>query len=191
MILDLSFPREAAVNDGICSDRYLDEYDKLWFPSIDDLVRIIHKKGPACLLMKRDLSRAYRQLPANFGCVNLLGYWFEDNYWFDLMLPMGLKSSARCCQMVSSAVSYVFTERGFEAVNYIDDFGAVEAEDKAWDAFFELGKVIADFGLEEAEDKACPPSHQMIFLGLQVNTVDMTIKIPEDKFEEIKNVLTS
>ena len=141
VVVDLSFPEGFSVNDGIKSDEFLGQYDKLRFPNIDDLIKIIHKKGPACLLFKRDLSRAYRQLLADFGCVHLLGYWYSDNYFFDLVLPMGLRSSARFCQMVSSAVTYMYNNLGFDAVNYIDDFGGAETPDKAWKAFFSLGKA--------------------------------------------------
>ena len=47
IILDLSFPEGRAVNDGIVADRYLGQHEKLSFPSIDDLVKIIHKKEQA------------------------------------------------------------------------------------------------------------------------------------------------
>ena len=46
VILDLSFPRGRSVNDGIQADSYLGQYGKLTFPSIDDLVKIIHRKRP-------------------------------------------------------------------------------------------------------------------------------------------------
>ena len=189
IVLDLSFPEGFSVNDGIRADSYLGEVSKLTFPSIDDLVKIIHRKGPACLLFKRDLSRAYRQLPADVGNIHLLAYYFQDNYYYDLALPMGLRSSARCCQMVTDCIVYIFSQYDFHAVNYIDDLGGAEAADRAWDAFHRLGTIIRDIGMTEASDKSSPPSHTMIFLGLEVNTLDMTIRIPEEKFKEIQQEL--
>ena len=67
VILDLFFPEGKSVNDGISSECYLGEHKKLVFPSIDDLVKIIHQKSPLVLLFKRDLLRAYRQLPVDFS----------------------------------------------------------------------------------------------------------------------------
>ena len=189
VIVDLSFPENFSVNSGIKADEFLGVPDKLRFPSIDDLIKIIHKKGPACLLFKRDLSRAYRQLPADFGCVHLLGYWYNENYFFDLVLPMGLRSSARFMQMVSSAITYIFNNKGFDAVNYIDDFGGAETRDKAWTAFVALGRVISEVGMQEAIDKASPPSHVMTFLGLEVNTLKMTLRIPDAKLQDIRSEL--
>ena len=129
IILDLSFLQGALVNDGIKADYYLGERQKLVFPSIDDLVKILHKKGPGCLLFKRDLSRAYRQLRVDLGSINLLGYYFRDNYYFDTVLPMGLRSAVCCCQMFTDAITFIFQEEGFDAVNYIDDSGGVETSD--------------------------------------------------------------
>ena len=189
VIVDLSFPENKSVNSGIKADFFLGKHDKLKFPNIDDLVRIIHKKSPGALLFKRDLSRAYRQLPADVGTVHLLGYWFRENYYFDLSLPMGLVSSSRFCQMLSDSIVYIFRTQGYDAVNYIDDFGGGESPDEAWNVFYTLGKIISDIGMTEAQEKASPPSHIMIFLGLEVNTLLMTLRIPADKLQDIRNLL--
>ena len=191
VILDLSFLQGRSVNDGIQADSYLGQYGKLTFPSIDDLVKIIHKKGPGCLLFKRDLSKAYRQLRVDVGNIHLLEYWFQDNYFFNMVLPMGLRSAARCCQMFTDAITFIFQKEGFEAVNYIDDFGGADVQDRAWEAFYQLGKIMTDIGVTEATDKASSPSTIMVFLGLEVNTVQMTLKIQEEKMSQLILELTS
>ena len=186
VILDLLFPRGKSVNDGIKADSYLGIVDKLVFPSIDHLVRIILNKKGLVLLFKRDLSRAYRQLFVDFKDIHLLGYSFQGYFYFDLCMPMGLRSAARCCQMVTDAINFIYFQEGYEAVNYINNFGGVDTEERAWEAFYKLGNIISEIGLQEAADKCSPPSTIMVFLGLEVNTVNRTIRIPEDKFTEIK-----
>ena len=74
-------------------------------------------------------------------------------------------------------------------MNYIDDFGGADTPDRAWDAFFQLGKIIARCGVDEAVEKAAPPGTVMVFLGLEVNTVKMSIKIPEEKMKLINEEL--
>ena len=54
---------------------------------------------------------------------------------------------------------------------------------------FHVGKIINDIGMQEAEDKATAPSHKMVFLGLEVNTLDMTLRIPDDKLHTIREEL--
>ena len=46
-------------------------------------------------------------------------------------------------------------------------------------------------GLTEAAHKSSPPSQKMVWLGLRVNIVDMTIAIPEAKMMEISNIIAA
>ena len=94
--MDLSFPSERSVNDGIFKYVYLGEFYKLSFPSIDSLVEIIWKKGPSVYLFKRDLSRAYRQLPVDPADYPFLGYSWRNDFYFDIVLPFGLRSTNLC-----------------------------------------------------------------------------------------------
>ena len=71
-ILDLSCPKGASVNDGICKDFYLGEPVNLTYPTVDDIAERIVQFGPGCLF-KRDLKRAYRQLPVDPYDYPLLG----------------------------------------------------------------------------------------------------------------------
>ena len=64
------------------------------YPTVDDIVDCIVQLGPGCLLFKRDLKRASRQLPIDPFNYPLLGYSWRDNLYFDVRLPMGLRSSA-------------------------------------------------------------------------------------------------
>ena len=93
--------------------------------------------------------------------------------------------------MFTDAITFIFQKEGFEAVNYIDDFGGADVQNQAWEAFYRLGKIMSDIGVTEATDKASSPSAIMVFLGLEVNTVQMTLKIPEEKMSQLILELTS
>lgn len=68
------------------------------------------------------------------------------------------------------------------SVNYIDDFGGVEASHAdALVAFQDLENLFNSLGLESSPEKDCPPSTRMVFLGLIYDTVNMTLEVPEDK----------
>ena len=45
-------------------------------------------------MFKRDLKRAYRQIPVDPGDIHVLGYKWDNKLYFDTALPMGLKSAA-------------------------------------------------------------------------------------------------
>ena len=42
---------------------------------------------------------------------------------------MGPWSTAGCCQMFTDTITFIFQEEGFDAVNYINDFGGAETSE--------------------------------------------------------------
>ena len=48
----LSFPEGLSVNDGIDADSYVGDRSQLVFPTVDDLVKITHKKAQAVCYFK-------------------------------------------------------------------------------------------------------------------------------------------
>ena len=92
IIVDLSFPRGRSVNNTIPKDTYLGEPCQLKFPTVDALIDLVKLKGQGCALFKRDLRRAYRQIPVDPGDIHNLGYTWRDQLFFDVVLPMGLRS---------------------------------------------------------------------------------------------------
>ena len=53
-IMDLSWPKEAPVNDVIHKCKYLDTYFHLQYPSIDTILQQIKELGPGALVYKVD-----------------------------------------------------------------------------------------------------------------------------------------
>ena len=187
LILDLSYPEGNSINDGIRKDEYLGVEEKLTLPSVDQLTEQIAKIGRGARVFKIDLVRGYRQFYICPSAINWLGYMYKGKFYFDCTLSMGSRSSARCCERVTSAVVFIFkTKYGHFAINYLDDIGAAESEQKAAEAFEHLREILKAMGLQEAVEKTVPPCTVMVFLGIQVNTVELTLTIPLDKWQEIK-----
>lgn len=74
VILDLSYPKGFSVNDGISKEEYLGESIEAIFPKVDDFIQLIRQKGQGCLLFKRDLRRAYKQIPICPSKYNLVSF---------------------------------------------------------------------------------------------------------------------
>ena len=189
IIVDLSFPLGNSVNSTIPKDSYLGEPTELKFPTVDALIAMIKRKGRGCALFKRDLQRAYRQIPVDPGDVHHLGYSWRDQLYFDVMLPMGLRSAALCCQRTTNLLTYIARNHGIAVENYLDDFMGAEVWEKAGDSFQRLGSVIAASGAHEAPDKACPPACAVTCLGILFNTRDLSLTITPDRLEEITELL--
>ena len=68
MIVDLSLPQGRSVNDGIAPDRC-----SLHYASVDNAIEVIISLGRSTLLVKLDLSSAYRIVPVHPDDQLLLG----------------------------------------------------------------------------------------------------------------------
>lgn len=69
---DLSFPESASVNSGIPKDSYLNHEYKLTLPG--RLTHFIRLHGRHCHIYKKDLARAFCQMPLDPKDVPLLGF---------------------------------------------------------------------------------------------------------------------
>lgn len=189
VIVDLSFPKSHAINDFISKEDYLGESTDLIFPKVDDFVQLIKSKGRGCLLFKKDLRRAYRQIPICPSSYSLVAYVWNKHIFCDCVLTMGLRNAASICQSVTNAVVFILFKLGIMILNYLDDLAGAETKSNAQFAYDTLGMVLSKCGLEEAKDKACPPSEVMIFLGILFNTVSMTMEVTEERLQEIRDLV--
>ena len=187
VVLDLSFPPGRSVNDGIPKDTFLDVPFHLTLPRSEDFVNLILSNGPGSFMYKKDLKRVYRQIPVDPKDYKFLGYKWRDNYYFDLVLPFGLRSATMACQRTTTAIAYMFkSEFNFACINYVDDFGGVENDHTtASTAFRQLDNLFQRLGLESSPSKDCAPSTRMPFLGLVYDTLKMSIEVPQDKLDSI------
>ena len=101
-----------SVNDGIPVTPFFGDPVDLTYPIIDDIVDAVVSLGRGCLLYKRDLRKAYRQFPVDPHDYHLLGYTWGDQYYFDTVLTMGLRSAAMSCQRSTSAAAWILAQRG-------------------------------------------------------------------------------
>ena len=189
VIVDLSFPEGASVNAGIDKDIYLGQPIRLRLPTVDDLVTLVKLKGRGCALAKRDLRQAYRQFPVDPGDWHLLAYSWRGKTYIDRVLPMGLRSSAFICQRITNAISYIMSTEGYCSINYLDDFALAESWERAHAAFDRLGTLLQECGIEESAHKASPPNTTMTFLGVEFDTVALTLSVTAERLEEIQGLV--
>ena len=190
--MDLSWPKGFAVNDGIDPSEYLDGPATIRLPTADYMVERLLKLGPGAYLYKTDLARGYRQLRVDPWDWPLLGFRHDGECYMDLCPPFGLKTSAMCMQRTSEAVCHIHGEKGFLSRPYLDDFGGAEKTEKqAQEALGTLQTIFEHLGLAEASHKVCQPAQQMTWLGIEYDSVTMTMAIPDVKMREIAQILDS
>ena len=187
---------DLSINNNTPEKEYLGETYSFTFPTVLDLAELIVKHGPGCLLWKRDLSRWFMQLPVDPCDYDKLGVIWRGSWFFFLSYVWGCRHAGYNAQRVSSAILHILRILGVEkfqsvynAMVYIDDFAGAEQGEKAWDAFNDLGNLLEDLGIAESKKKALPPSTKMVFLGVEFDSVQMCMRVGEDKRIEVKSTV--
>ncbi len=90
LIVDLSFPSGSSVNDGVDP-----ELCSLQYTSVDAACQKVLELGKAVVLVKFDLSGAFRTVPVHPDDRHLLGMHWRDSIYVDKVLPFGLQSAPK------------------------------------------------------------------------------------------------
>jgi hypothetical protein len=184
-IHDLSFPKRHGVNAFIADG-------SVTYSRFDDAIDIIRDLGPGCFLWKTDLADAFRHIAVNPADVPLLGFTWAGLYFFDLVLPYGLRSSPRLFEMFATALQWIAQHRfGISLLlHYLDDFlGAAASEDTAARQFNTFLSVCRRLGFSLNMAKVFSPRTCICYLGLEIDTVAMIIRVPSDKLATLKALL--
>lgn len=186
VITDLSWPVGSSVNDGIPKQEYMGVYQKVRYPTVDQLCKravTLSQGRPKGQVkgFKVDLNRAFRQIPLCPRDWSLMGTYWDGFVYFDKVTVMGSRTGPLACQRVTNMIRHIMGDIGFEVKNFVDDFMGIELLDKVWDSFYTLRRLLKDLGVSEAEDKAVLPTYIVEFLGILFNLWMLTMEIPEDK----------
>ena len=68
----------------------------------------------------------------------------------------------------------------------MDDFGESGLGDKSTEAFNDLGAFLTSLEIVKSDKKSCPPSTNMLFLGVEFDTIQMCMRVGAEKRMEVK-----
>ena len=187
-IQHLSYPNGASINDGIPV-----EHSSVTYSRIDDAIGLILRSGVGSCLAKTDIKNAFRILPIRPADYNLLGIYWRGNYYFDRCLPMGLASSCKTFEALSTAVQWTAqTKLGIRyMLHLLDDFliisGSHEQCSRELSLFLELCSYL---GIPMAPEKTVGPSTVLSFAGIELDTVRSEARLPHDKVMRCTSMLS-
>ena len=184
VIVDLSWPHENSVNDGVDKSVYLGIQFSLSFPSVDHITDEVCRIGKGAHLYKIDISRAFRHLKIDSHDYDLLGLCWQKAF-IDTCLPFGSKHGSQNFQRLSNAVCHIMHQHGYDVINYIDDFIGFGTPEVARNSYDCLYKILQKLGLTISEKKLVPPGTRVTCLGVLIDTENVTISIPHEKLQEI------
>lgn len=183
MIHHLSYPEGASINDFI--DPSL---TSVQYTSFDKAVEMIQELGQNCFLFKMDIKNAFKLIPIQPKDFHLLGFCFNDSYFFDKTLPFGASISCstfeRFARFLERCVKYHITSGLI--IHYLDDF---LGGDRTFDACTRLleifNGIMQQLNVPMALEKKEGPCEILVFLGLELNSKEMVVRIPLEKINEV------
>lgn len=178
LIHDASQPQHTSLNS------YATIYDKISLDTINHAEELIR---PGYFLAKIDLKSAYRSVLIHPSQYKLTGLkWCFDKsptYMVDTRLPFGARLSVDIFYKLGCAVKYIMSSKGYHNVLvYLDDFLIIEpTKEKCIETLNILIKLVRKLGFSVAWDKVEGPTNRLTFLGVELDTTHMELRLPSDK----------
>ena len=119
----------------------------------------------------------------------LLGMRWRDKVYVDKVLPFGLRSAPKVYNAVADALLWILIKHdGVEGLHYLDDFllfgspGLAQCADA-------LGRAMARcqyLGVPVNPSKTEGPCTKLVFLGIELDTISLTMCLPHGKLERLQ-----
>ena len=189
MIVDLSFPLNHSINDGISP-----ELSSMSYASVDDAVKYILQLGPGATLVKLDLKNAYRIVPIHPQDQHLLAITWAGKTYIDRALPFGLRSALKIFSALADMIAWVFHCAGIRyQIHYLDDFLFIGAPntDEGARALSTAIQILQFLGVPVAVHKTEGPATCVTFLGILVDTRAFQLRLPADKILRLQSLIQS
>ena len=189
LITDLSSPDGASVNNGIDP-----AFCSLVYASIDDAAAHILTLGRGTLLAKLDIKSAYRTVPVHPDDRPLLAVKWQGKVYIDMALPFGLRSAPKIFNSIADALEWIIAQEVTDPVlHYLDDFlffGAPKT-DNCYKALRAAKGACSTLGAPLAEEKSEGPSVVLPFVGIEMDTEALELRLPTEKLLRLKSLLAS
>ena len=111
----------------------------------------------------------------------------------DAALPFGVRSAPKIFTAVADALEWMVEQEGVCSImHYLDDFllvGTPDGQDctQSLDTFL---TVCDRLGVPIAWDKLVGPTTVLTFLGIEIDTQSMQLRLPEAKLRELRELTT-
>ena len=156
---------------------------------VDHAVQHVLALGRGCQLAKIDIEAAFRNIPVHPHDRHLLGMRWENELFIDAVLPFGLRSAPKLFNCVADALQWIAEQFGVSYLDhFLDDFltaGAPESNECDRNLFL-LMHVCAILGLPLAIEKRDGPTTCLVFLGIEIDTVNFVLRLPIQKLHRLK-----
>ncbi len=123
----------------------------------------------------------------------LQGVQWKGRVYVDPMLPFGLRSAPKIFNAIADALEWTLRQQGIRyCEHYLDDFILLGSPDtqECQEALETLDSVCGRLGVPMAAHKREGPTTCLVFLGVEIDTVKGTLRLPKEKLDRLGALLT-
>jgi hypothetical protein len=195
LIHDLSWPRikidGKKVITGVNAEVY--GFDTV-ISVFDDAASMVVACGRGCWLTKLDIKSAYRHIPIHIDDHHLLGFTWNNQYYYDKALPFGLSSSVFKWEQYATAIEWMARDHHpllQLLVHYVDDYLLVNKGRRtiALMAVSFIIKLFITLKIPLALNKLLTALQKLEYLGIIINTLEMTASLSNERLTTIRSTL--
>ena len=194
-IFHLSFPKsdDTSINASISKDDF-----SLQYITIDNAIEGIKHLGQGCFLAKTDIESAFRLIPVHPDDYELLGMCWKGKYYYDKVLPFGLRSAPFIFNQLSDAIEWILSNNCFISFvcHILDDFLIMEpaspGPQKKGACQISLNAMLLtlkNLNIPIAPGKTEGPHNVLEFMGIILDSIRMEARLPADKIERLRTAL--
>ena len=183
LIHDCSKPDNFSVNSYANTSHFK-------YQTVDDVVKKLPAGG---YMAKLDLSSAYRSVPIHPSCYEFMGLSWkfdgdcEPTYLIDTRFAFGLAKAPMLFQRIGNSIVRYMRTLGFMVVCYLDDYLVIsDSEHHCKQGHDLLLETLEKLGFEINFKKVEYPSQKMVFLGIEIDSVQCSLSLPDNKLHEMK-----
>ena len=150
---------------------------------------LVRSWGRGALLAKLDIESAYRIVPIHPDDRSVLGMKWKGAIYIDTCLPFGLRSAPMIFTALANALGWIFTQHEVRDVtHYLDNFLIVgdPGSSECSVALNVALELCGHLGVPIAEQKLQGPTTSLSFLGIEVDTMAMELRLHQEKLGQLK-----
>ena len=173
LIMRLSYPPGSSFNDGIDNSDFPPGCSTV-YDAIDSIMRL------------------GRGAPVHPSDHHLLGMRWRGSFYFDRVLPFGLRSAPFIFNCLAEALDWIAKERGVTPIHhYLDDFFVAGVPDSQHCTHHlnTLTSLCTVLGIPLAEDKREGPTTCLEYLGILLDSASLEARLPPNRLKDIHQAL--
>ena len=179
IIHDFSSPAADCVNDHI-------DYVRIGFDRVDAAFAVL---APRSFMAKIDISAFFRHIPVDPADWGLLSFRWRGRWYVDTRVNFGVRNAPEVAGRFSFAILWAVQQRlhdadGCRVFVVCDDWLVVapsaEVCRRVWLLIIEMLEHLG-FTVNRAAHKCIAPTWRLVWLGLELDSEFMTVRLPADK----------